>query len=77
MALDASDRREEEENLGYYENYPSMEQLKRQRAGQAPQDCWRKTGGSSEEEWNEFKKDEKWKCYYCKFTSSNFIDFIP
>ena len=38
-------------------------------------DCWKETGGSTEEEWN--KKEEEWKCEDCNFCSKTFKDFIP
>ena len=38
-----------------------------------PENCWEKTGGSNEEEWNKYKP---WKCDKCNFQTSNFMEFI-
>ena len=36
--------------------------------------CWKETGGSTEEEWN--NKEKEWKCENCYFSSKTFKDFI-
>ena len=70
-----ADRNEEEEKLGYYENWISIKELKAERMGRTPHDCFKKIGGSTEKEWNKVKFE--WKCYKCKYTSITFLVFIP
>ena len=38
--------------------------------------CWERTGGSTEEKWNQDYNYE-WRCNKCNFKSTNFKDFIP
>ena len=42
---------------------------------QDPNKCFSKTGGSTEQQWNEEHKP--WGCPKCKFTTNTFRDFIP
>lgn len=36
--------------------------------------CWKETGGSTEEEWNE--REKNWECESCNYSSKTFKDFI-
>ena len=38
-----------------------------------PDECWRKYGGSTEEEW---KRPEFWGCKNCGYKSETFVDFV-
>ena len=38
-----------------------------------PQECWKKTGGGSAEQWNKIK----WICSICHYPSDTFYDYIP
>ncbi len=37
------------------------------------ENCWEKTGGITEEEWNKW---QSWKCEKCSYQGSNFTEFI-
>ena len=37
------------------------------------EECWKKTGGSTPEQWN----TTTWICLICKFKSKSFLDYVP
>ena len=40
-----------------------------------PNDCWAKTGGQTEEQWNQYYKNN-YECKVCKLKVNTFTDFI-
>lgn len=42
---------------------------------QTPEECWEKIGGQTEEQWNEYYKNN-YECQNCKLKATSFKDFI-